>query len=509
MGAKGFLILCGLLCGLGAQASRCAAEEVTEITQYGITWHFTKPAPAGRFITGDWWVIGPVTVDAISPGPAAGEASGNGPQKSNYGAVGMKDDPRMRNGSMIVSAAGVGQGYDSRLVNYDPALSVALSVALPVNVSLISSVSNPDGKVDMLCSSMMWGSEKKGVQALKAAAVLTVLQSEPPADAFRPPYAGRAKRLYRFSQLRQERLLELAPPPAMPDWAQYERYLQRPWLDHVTNWLHQMQGPSENQVNYGREFSRITGNAVLMLNTKAAPEVKRKLLIRMVQLGIDLCGVIDAGRQYSVDGGHYSGRKLPILFAGAMLGDDRMLHPNRLSNFAEDMQTYYGTGWAGQKALYQIAFHTGPQLPYEHLMPEKWGPAAQRAENYRIVNGCAWPAPALAVRLMGLVKEWDHNAWFDYNDRWMTAKDRYAESRKATTDPKQAIRNGNEGKSVDLFVSQMWARYRLSAPHPAWADSDRMWDVSGKGAWVNNPRPALPVEPYEAPAMENEGASGH
>ena len=35
---------------------------VRQVTQYGITWTFDRPVQAGQFVTGDWWVVGPVTV---------------------------------------------------------------------------------------------------------------------------------------------------------------------------------------------------------------------------------------------------------------------------------------------------------------------------------------------------------------------------------------------------------------------------------------------------------------
>lgn len=44
------------------------------VSQHGITWTFEKPVPAGRFITGDWYVAGPVTVAKITPQPLFGEA---------------------------------------------------------------------------------------------------------------------------------------------------------------------------------------------------------------------------------------------------------------------------------------------------------------------------------------------------------------------------------------------------------------------------------------------------
>ena len=45
---------------------------VPSVSQYGITWTFEKPARAGRFVNGDWYVVGPVTVKAIDPKPLYG-----------------------------------------------------------------------------------------------------------------------------------------------------------------------------------------------------------------------------------------------------------------------------------------------------------------------------------------------------------------------------------------------------------------------------------------------------
>jgi len=59
---------------LAAAASLLCAEQAREVPQYGITWQFDRPHTVGRFVTGDYWVIGPVTVVSVTPppGPAPG-----------------------------------------------------------------------------------------------------------------------------------------------------------------------------------------------------------------------------------------------------------------------------------------------------------------------------------------------------------------------------------------------------------------------------------------------------
>ena len=469
------------------------AEQVSQIEQYGITWHFDKPVEAGQFITGDWWVIGPVDIARVTPEPGpVGTGSGD-VAKSRYGDQGTEVDLRMRNGSMIVAEAGEGQGYDSRLKNYDPSMSIDFPKRLMPGTSLVSTISNEPLKVEVMYEAIMWRSEKTGDRALNTAAVLTVLNEQPPADAFRPPYAGREKPIYTFSQLNLDLLQNLPAPDSRPDWNQYARYLQRPWLDHTTSWLHQITGPSENQANYGREFTRITGIAALMINTKASPEQKRPLIIGLVQLGIDIHGVINAGREYYADGGHYSGRKLPAILAAALLGDKKMQHTASNARFAEDLQTYYGQGWAGQQALFQVVNLWGSRPPHEQKLPTEWDKNDKQAEMYRGVNSGAWPATALVIRLMGLVKAWDHDAFFDYNDRWMSPKDPYADQY-----PAGQQRSDKEGKAIDSFVNDMWQRFRTAAPSAEWAGDGQMWDAmhKPKPEWRSNPKPEEPAEVY-------------
>ena len=44
-----------------------SADERAEVSQYGITWTFDEPRRVGRFVNGDWWVMGPVTVVRVTP----------------------------------------------------------------------------------------------------------------------------------------------------------------------------------------------------------------------------------------------------------------------------------------------------------------------------------------------------------------------------------------------------------------------------------------------------------
>jgi hypothetical protein len=471
---------------LALTASLAAAAEMrSEISQYGITWKFDKEYPTGQFVTGDWWVVGPVQVVGVEPAPGPAKTEAHADVKSIYGAQAMVDDARMRNGSMIVLKPGGAQGYDSRLKNFDPKLSITFPLALETNRSLISTISNETLPVPVMHEAMMWSAEKKAALALRAAAILTCLDKEPPADAFRPPYAGKDKPIFEAKNIRWDRLPSLAPVGKVPAWEQFERYFQRPWLDHQESWLLQHTGPNENQVNYGREFSRLTSIASLMLMLDVPRERREKLMIGLVQLGIDLHGLASTGRRWSADGGHWNGRKWPILFAGLMLDDSRLKSLPDSVLFSEDQQMYYGNGAAGQAALYQITFHTGPKQPHEEKTPDQWDAADKKAEGYRIVVSGGLPGTALAAQLMGAKALWNHDAFFDYYDRWMSAEDPYAPQRGSHPRPKQ------EGKSLDPFVDAMWAAYRGKVPDQKGGASNEkwVWNTDGRtGTFVPNPK---------------------
>lgn len=482
------LFFCAFLICLFASPTRIRAEQLaSEVTQHGITWTFDKPYPVGRFITGDWWVVGPVRVFKVDPAPGP---ANEGPQtdgvETKYGTPALRADGQMRNGSMIILEPNSRQGYDSRLRNYEPSLSLRFPLTLENQRSLVSTISNEKFPSTLLHDAIMWRSEKTGNPALESAAVLTCLDKAPPADAFRPPFAGTFKPLHRWQDLRWDLLPKLKPAGKTPDWEIFARYYERPWLDHVTHWVYQYMGPRLNQVNYGREANRIGGIAGLMLMLDVSREKKEPLMRGFVQHGIDLGGLAKAGRVWAADGGHFNGRKWPMLFAGLMLGDDAMLAQVRDGDFSEDRQTYYGKGWFGQTALFQIGVFAGAQPTYEETPPAEWGGDEKRQESYRYstISG-GWPGTALAVQLMGAKALWNHDAFFDYADRWMRKDDPYAAARQDLPRPKQ------EGGTPDPFVDAMWAAYREKIPAQADAGDPVKWTWNPDrktGKYLPNPK---------------------
>lgn len=414
--ARNWLVLAGVACGQAGGAAYAKTEE--SVSQYGITWTFNRPAQVGRFVSGDWWVVGPVTVTSVHPNNAAD-----------------------RHGSVVNPPAGDRQGYDSRMAHFDASLRAKFPQTLEPGDSLVSTISV--NQIGDRTPDTVRGQYCRG--PLRTAAVLTCLAEPPAKDAFRPAYVGTWREMFTASQLRRDILPRLKTPETAPDAGQYERYLERIWLDHQRQWVNRKMHPLENMPDYGREITNIVSNVALMLLLDDQNHNTETLLLRFVQKGIDYYGVVKSDDNlWIANGGHNSGRKWPILFAGLMLDHGGMMSVD--ATFQEDQQTYYGRGHAGQKALWTITLNN-PNARHEEADPETWnafgdnkGNNGTKAEGYRRLNGPTWVGQALAARLTGMVDCWDHPPFFDYVDRWW-----------------------KEEQQANAFVQSMWEMYRDKA----------------------------------------------
>ena len=170
-----------------------------------------------------------------------------------------------------------------------------------------------------------------------------------------------------------------------------------------------------------------------------------------------------------------------------MLGEPKLSRLPESAIFQEDTQTYYGKGWFGQTALYWMVQHHGKRSRYEEKPPEQWEKWDKTTESYRICcNASAWTGTALAARQMKAIKLWNHDAYFDYVDRWMREDDPYAAARGKYGRPRA------ETTTFDPFVTEMWKAHRKTAPEQDMAGNNRMW-VWGEDdswVWVPNPGPA-------------------
>ncbi len=444
----------------------------SSITKDGITWTFSEPVPVGQFVTGDYYVVGPVTLTAIDPAPTT---------SSPY-----------ENGSVLNLPAENGKsGFDSRLNDgddqsawFDASLRAYPPITLKPGDTLVSSISV--AQIHLLPEIMR--ASVKSASPVRTVSVLTVLSGAPAADAFRPSYCDRKQTIYHADTLRRNLLPSLAPPnPAgTPLLTQLEALYRRPWIDTNTFLF---DAPAEYMPSYGAHIAVADSYAALLLMLNSPADQKVNLTNYFVQYGIDLYGCLQAGYGWPAFGGHHSGRKLPIVFAGMMLNDDAMKNVSaRFPNqFGEDMQTVYvkqipgnyRQAWQGAAAIYGGHYgvradgqpvKAGVYGPYEQLPPSSWpllNGHGQLGEAYRrCCTSNSWVGEALAIHLLGAERIWNHPAFFDYVDRWMTEDD---------TQAVDQIKAQTGVAYTEEWQRQGQTRFWLRGQYPQYTFIDDMW----------------------------------
>jgi len=471
-----FAVLVALVGCQGNAGRGPSGGKVTSIAKDGITWTFSQPAIAGQFVNGDWYVVGPAIVTAIEPAPTTA--------------------PPYLNGSVLdLPTANGKSGFDQRLNDgadqswwFDPSLRAYPPLPLKAGDVLVSTISLAE--VHSVPEVMRAGD--KNASPVATASVLTVVGAPPPSDAFRPSYCDRAQTLYRAGSLRRDLLPSLpAPNPSgTPALAVFEDWFRRPWID-TNPFLFDV--PAQYMPSYGQHIAFADSYVGLLLALDLPAERKVTLTNYFVQYGIDLYGCIKAGIGWPAFGGHRSGRKMPIVFAGMLLGDDGMKNVSAAypDQFGEDMQTVYVDGipggytraWQGATVIYGGHYgvladgtpaSSGLYGPYEQLPPAQWpliDSTEQLGEAYRrCCTSVSWVGEALAMRILGGKELWNHPAFFDYVDRWMTEDDAQAVmdikaqsgfDYSADWERQGQTRYWLEGEfSQNTFIDDMWHAYR-------------------------------------------------
>jgi len=450
----------------------------SSITKDGITWTFSQPALVGQFVTGDYYVVGPVTVTAISPAPTTSAPYMNG-SVLNLPTANSKSgfDSRLNDGT------DESWWFDATLRSYPP-INLKPGDALVSSISLAQIHSLPEV---MRASDM-------SASPVSTVSVLTVVSAAPSADAFRPSYCDRSQTLYHAGSLQRNLLPALTPPnpSATPALVQFASWYRRPWID-TDPFL--FDAPAEYMPSYGQHVAFADSYASLLLMLNFPADQKVDLTNYFVQYGIDLYGCLQAGVGWPAFGGHRSGRKLPIVFAGILLNNAGMMnvstaHPDQ---FGEDMQTVYvnvippaGTyqqAWQGAKVIYGGHYgvtaagqpvSAGLYGPYEQLQPAAWpliNGNEQLGEAYRrCCTSVSWIGEALTMHLMHAESLWNHPAFFDYADRWMTEDDTQAVAAiKAQTGFDYSQNWERQGQTEFwlqgefpqyTFIDDMWKAYR-------------------------------------------------
>ncbi len=380
----------------------------TSATRHGITWSFGQPYTVGQFINGDWWVVDSgsgIVITAITrPHSTAG-----------------------RDGSQI-NPTTANHGYDSRVGGYSATADVSRSLPITIHAG------------DSLVSTISWEIGESGAPnatngiprpALKVASVLTCLASPPSPSALRPSAYGTVKTMYDSNSIAWHLLPNLALPSNAPAITSIAAKFDKFRLDQIGTYpaiefLH----PSQAMPWYGRDSASEVGDAAMLLCSIYSEAQKFDLGIDLIQLGIDTYGAMASGTKWRPNGGHASGRKFPILFAGLMLGDNDMLNVGSTvlpstNTFGEDAQCFYVSSAtvAGQAGAigYTSAMIGLPEWGIRHWEFTTANPDnASWGASYRTCcTANSWIGFVLAARMLGLQSAWNHDALFDYQDRYM------------------------------------------------------------------------------------------
>jgi hypothetical protein len=286
-------------------------------------------------------------------------------------------------------------GFDSRLNDgsdqswwFDASLRSYPPINLKPGDALVSSISL--AQIHTLPEVMR--ASDMSASPVRTVSVLTVISAAPSADTFRPSYCDRKQTLYHAGALQRGLLPSLTPPNASstPPLAQFASWYRRPWID-TNPFL--FDAPAEYMPSYGQHIAFADSYASLLLMLNFPADQKVDLTNYFVQYGIDLYGCLQAGVGWPAFGGHRSGRKLPIVFAGILLNNDGMKNVSTAfpDQFGEDMQTMYVNqippastyqqAWQGATVIYGghhgvtaagQPVSAGLYGPYEQLQPAAW-----------------------------------------------------------------------------------------------------------------------------------------
>lgn len=387
----------------------------TSVTSGVFTWTWTENREVGQFANGDWWVIGPITIQSITPADAA---PGDGTHLN-----GTMVNPTSGSWGLVTDPFNFTQGWDSRSTQttYDEDLNIARQ--LPISVVAGSSV--------VSCTSRASYDPGAGGNPsfMDRARILTVLATAPAAGSFRPTVQGTDKSIrWNKSDIDYTKLRNLTPVAGTPTLTAETDcgYDNGGYIGHYhSNAEINSASPYYNLPvqggNYGPQHQQQSTLAALLLNMDYPEATKENLAIHFIQWGLDCFSYLENTRvMYAASGGQMGGRKLPVLMAGVLLNDADIISmcserggwsaANNRMRFAENQQFRFIT-----EAQIDFLDYTASEVGRANWAPNwedqptntanVWGTSG--VSSYRDVTNHQWVGTALAIRIMGLADEWD------------------------------------------------------------------------------------------------------
>lgn len=270
-----------------------AAHAATSVTHNGVTFSFSEDKTVGTFATGDYWVVGPVTITAISP---------------DYADI----DERWSNGWEVNPVGGNTQGFqEGCAATFDAEKVPALPYNAVAGESIVkSTISTLETFNDDFC--------------LDKVSILTVL-AEAPADGnntFRPPYVGTYKPQYLVSNIRSDLVPSVPVVGTPPDLETVSNYFILPQLDHVNAQGRSLRPATNMPHDYQPTIMRYYDEALLRICLDDIT-YKQKLptLIGLLQYGIDQYYSTVSGTTWYANNGHNPGHVLVMSVFASLLGN--------------------------------------------------------------------------------------------------------------------------------------------------------------------------------------------
>jgi len=142
---------------------------------------------------------------------------------------------------------------------------------------------------------------------------------------------------------------------------------------------------------------------------------------------------------------------------------------------------------------------------YEDKPPSQWSDSFKVGEDYRrCCTSLSWVGEALSARILNATKIWNHDAFFDYVDRWMTENDSAAviaiKQAKGWDYSADWLR---QRQCWDSFVENMWTAYRSKYSLPIKTQPAGNWK---KKSSINN-SPNRPTSQKDARVYSITGGS--
>ena len=406
---KKVFICVGLLIILLSGTMVASVAMANSVTQHGVTFTFDKYYQVGQFANGDYWVLGPVTITAITP-------NWDGTQH------GWEVNPVIEG----KSGGWAGQGFTTLAQSYNSTLRPALPYTSPGSgiVSLVKTIG---------------GLTESSKSKILTAVVLTIVTAIPPdngATVFRPPYAGTSKPYYYVADLRTDLLPTYTPMGTPPSLSTVTKNFSMLRMDHKGGVLGRQLLPENAMNDYQPDNTIQTNEGALRLMLNDSIEAKMPALIRYVQAGIDkayiFLGML-SGQPWPDGGGHQPGHILPIAFAATMLDMTKVksamesapsgsFHATRYIRYATDSGNYlWGQSGSTETAYWNYVRGLGGNRsnadPYRFIDGGKCG------ASYQIVTSQSHKGEYLAAKLMpSLQSAWpdvDFNIAKDYAVRWV------------------------------------------------------------------------------------------